>query len=170
MCVILTYIHMALQLESGFPIMHSAQKYLGADPAMACCSCLSNMPCLTGNTMRRWQLWPLLLGLMHWSPECANATFNSMQDTLNSNLSCLSICSEALVAAVPAPDVTDEVRQMLTIIVLCKHVHVTACTSYISENLMQHTQEAVCCASCMHATLSVMQLLPEELSVCRVTA
>ena len=46
---------------------------------------------------------------MHWSPECAKATFNKVQEALSGNMSCLSICSEALVAAVPAPEVTDEV-------------------------------------------------------------
>lgn len=61
---------------------------------------------------------------MHWSPECAKATFNKVQETLNSNMSCLSICSEALVAAVPAPEVTDEVstalqQQMLDVLLMC---------------------------------------------------
>lgn len=50
---------------------------------------------------------------MHWSPECAKTTFNKVQETLSSNMSCLSICSEALVAAVPAPEVTDEVSPAL---------------------------------------------------------
>lgn len=57
----------------------------------------------------RWQLWPLLLGLMHWSPECTKAMLNGAHDAMSSSMNCLSICSEALVAAVPAPEVTDEV-------------------------------------------------------------
>lgn len=46
---------------------------------------------------------------MHWSPESAKATFNKVEETLSSNMSCLSIFSEAIVAAVPAPEMTDEV-------------------------------------------------------------
>lgn len=61
---------------------------------------------------QRWQLWPLLLGLMHWSPECGKATYIASQETVGNNMSCISICSTAFVAAVPAPDVTDEVRAL----------------------------------------------------------
>ena len=66
---------------------------------------------------------------MHWSPECAKATFNKVQETLSSNMSCLSICSEALVAAVQAPEVTDEVSTallMLNMLCMCSttDVHV----------------------------------------------
>lgn len=46
---------------------------------------------------------------MHWSPDSAKATFNKVEETLSSNMSCLSIFSEAIVAAVPAPEMTDEV-------------------------------------------------------------
>ena len=50
---------------------------------------------------------------MHWSPECAKAAYSGFQDSMSSNMSCLSICSEALVAAVPAPEVTDQVGASL---------------------------------------------------------
>ena len=35
--------------------------------------------------------------------------FNAVHETMSGNMSCLSICSEALVSAVPAPEITDEV-------------------------------------------------------------
>ncbi len=46
---------------------------------------------------------------MHWSPECTKFTYNGSQEAMGNSMNCISICSGAFVAAVPAPDVTDEV-------------------------------------------------------------
>lgn len=51
--------------------------------------------------MQRWQLWPLLLGLLHHSPECAQASFDPVQEAVTDTMSCLSVCAEALAAAAP---------------------------------------------------------------------
>ena len=62
--------------------------------------------------VQRWQLWPLLLGLMHWSPECGKATYSAAQEAVSNTMNCITVCSTAFMAAVPAPDVTDEVRHL----------------------------------------------------------
>ena len=97
------------------------------NPGLACLMLLSSSTCQlvwdqgrnfvvrdAGNEdpqcVQRWQLWPLLLGLMHWSPECGKATYSAAQEAVSNNMNCITICSTAFMAAVPAPDATDEVR------------------------------------------------------------
>jgi len=52
---------------------------------------------------------------MHWSPECGKATYIASQEAVSNNMDCIAICSTAFMAAVPAPDVTDEVRLLLSL-------------------------------------------------------
>ena len=51
--------------------------------------------------LQRWQLWPLLLGLLHHSPECGQAAYDPNQEAMTDTMSCLTICAEALAAAAP---------------------------------------------------------------------
>lgn len=73
---------------------------------------------------------------MHWSSESAKATFNKVEETLSSNMSCLSIFSEAIVAAVPAPEMTDEVGTALL------QQSTDSCCAFqtMSKNRVQHMQ------------------------------
>ena len=61
---------------------------------------------------QRWQLWPLLLALVHWSPDCGKTTFVGGQEALSNNMSCISFCSEALAATTPALATDDEVTNI----------------------------------------------------------
>ena len=62
--------------------------------------------------LQRWQLWPLLLGLMHHGPECAQAAYDPSQEAVSDTLSCLSVCAEAFAAAAPWQE-ADEASALL---------------------------------------------------------
>ena len=49
----------------------------------------------------QWRLWPVLLGLLMYSPAVATATYDATNDCMNGCLDSLGLCAAALQAAVP---------------------------------------------------------------------
>ena len=59
---------------------------------------------------------------MHWSPECGKATLVGGQEALSNNMGCISFCSEALAATMPAlANADEEVRTALQLLFLKLH-------------------------------------------------
>ena len=53
----------------------------------------------SGTALSHWHMWPLLLGLLLYSPTATNATYDPVHACLNGCLDCLGVCAAALHAA-----------------------------------------------------------------------